>query len=152
LCGCATGPPRAVQQNKDLVRHYFEGWVNCGDPAVADALIATNLVLRNPPHVVHGLAAYKQGMAAFHAAFPDLRFTIDEEIAEGNTAAIRWTLRATNHGEYQGRPASGKTVAVTGISVFHIEEGKIKDITVSMDRLGQLEQLGWLPAPALAPK
>jgi len=152
LCGCAANREHARHQNKELVRHYFEGWANRGDPAVADALIATNLVLRNPPAVVRGLADYKQGMAAFRTAFPDLHFTIEEEIAEGNKVAVRWTLRATHLGEYQGRPPTGKTVAVTGVSIFHLADGKIRDITVSMDRLGQFQQLGWLPATVSPPK
>lgn len=135
LCGCAVNR----EHNKELVRRYFAGWANRGDPAVADELIATNVVLRNPPAVLHSLAEYKQGIAAFHTAFPDLHFTIEDEIAEGNKMAVRWTLRATNLGEYQGRPPTGKTITVTGIS--------IQDITVNMDRLGQFQQLGWSPAP-----
>lgn len=150
LCGCATS--REHEQNKELVRHYFEGWANRGDPAVADALIATNVVLRNPPAVVHSLAEYKQGMTTFHTAFPDLHFTIEDEVAEGNKVAVRWTLRATHRGEYQGRPPTGKAVTVTGISIFQIANGKIQDITVNMDRLGQFQQLGWLPVPGPPPK
>jgi steroid delta-isomerase-like uncharacterized protein len=152
LCGCATSREQALQQNKELVRRYFEGWANRGDPGVADALIATNVVLRNPPAIVLNLADYKQGMAAFHTAFPDLHFTIEEEIAEGNKVVVRWTLRATHFGEYQGRPPTGKAVTVTGISIFQIANGKIQDIKVSMDRLGQLQQLGWLPATVSPPK
>ncbi len=148
LCGCAANRNHALQQNKELVRRYFEGWANRGDPAVADALIATNVVLRNPPHIVHSLAEYKQGMAAFHTAFPDLRFTIEEEVAEGNKIAIRWTMRATHLGEYQRHAPTGKTVTVTGISIFQIADGKIQEITVNMDRLGQFQQLGWLPEPS----
>jgi steroid delta-isomerase-like uncharacterized protein len=151
FCGCAANKEQVLQQNKELVRHYFDGWANRGDPAVADALIATNVVLRNPPAVVHSLAEYKQGMATFHSAFPDLRFTIEDEIAEGNKIAVRWTLRATHLGEYQGRPPTGKTIAVTGISIFQIANGKIQEITVNMDRLGQFQQLGWLP-PLSPPK
>lgn len=146
VCGCATNRQFAHEQNKEIVRRYFEGWANRGDFAVADALIATNVVLRNPPAVVHSLAEYKQGMTAFHTAFPDLRFTVEEEIAEGNKVATRWTLRATHLGQYQGRPATEKRVTVTGMSIFQIENGKIQEITVSMDRLGQFQQLGWLPA------
>lgn len=152
LCGCAADRQHALQQNKELVRRYFQGWANRGDPAVADELIATNLVLRNPPYVVHSLAEYKQGMTAYHTAFPDLQFTVEDEIAEGNKIAVRWTLRATHLGEYQGRPPTGKAITVTGISIFQIADGKIQDITVNMDRLGQAQQLGWLPAPSPPPK
>jgi predicted ester cyclase len=58
---------------------------------VADELIATDLVLRNPPSITHGLDDYKQGMAAFHAAFPDLHFTVEDQIAEKDRVAVRWT-------------------------------------------------------------
>ena len=152
LSGCAATKQYVLQQNKELVRRYFEGWANGGDLAVADELIATNVVLRNPPAVVHSLKDYKQGMTAFHTAFPDLRFTIEDEIAEGNKIAVRWTLRATQLGEYQGHPPTGKSVTVTGISIFQIANGKIQDITVSMDRLGQFQQLGWLPSLSQPPK
>jgi steroid delta-isomerase-like uncharacterized protein len=152
LCGCAANREHALEQNKKLVRHYFDGWANRGDAAVADALIATNVVLRNPPAVVHSLMQYKQGMSAFHSAFPDLQFTIEEEIAEGDKIAVRWTLRATHLGEYQGRPPTGKAVTVTGISIFQIANGKIQEIAVNMDRLGQFQQLGWLPVLSPAPK
>jgi steroid delta-isomerase-like uncharacterized protein len=152
FCGCAANREHALQRNRKLVRHYFDGWANRGDAAVADALIATNVVLRNPPAVLHSLAEYKQGMTAFHSAFPDLRFTIEEEIAEGNKIAVRWTLRATHLGDYQGRPPTGKAVTVTGISIFQIATGKIQEITVNMDRLGQFQQLGWLPTLSPPPK
>ena len=51
---------------------------------------------QQPVALVRSLADYKQGMSALHTAFPDLRFTIDDEIAEGNKVAVRWTLRATH--------------------------------------------------------
>jgi steroid delta-isomerase-like uncharacterized protein len=144
--GCATNH-HVRWGNKEIIQRYFEEWANRGDKAVADEVIATNLVLRNPPAVIHSLEEYKQRMAAFHAAFPDLRFTIQEQIAEGDKIAVRWTLRATHQGEFQGRPPTGKTFTVTGVSLFRLAEGKIQEINVNMDRFGMMEQLGWLPPP-----
>jgi steroid delta-isomerase-like uncharacterized protein len=146
LCGCATSQDRALRYNKEIVRRYFEGWANHGDTTVADELIATNVVLRNPPAVLHSLEEYKNGMAKFHTAFPDLRFTVEDLVAEGDKIVVRWTLHGTHLGEYQGRPPTGKTMTITGVSIFRIAEGKIQEIHVSMDRLGQAQQLGWLPA------
>jgi steroid delta-isomerase-like uncharacterized protein len=148
LGGCATRTEHAPQRNREIIRRYFEEWANHGDTAVADELIATNLVLRNPPSVINSLEEYKKGMAAFHAGFPDLRFTIEDQIAEGDKITVRWTLRGTHLGEFQGRPASGKKLTVTGTSTFRLAAGKIQEIWVNMDRLGLMEQLGWLPAPA----
>jgi serine/threonine protein kinase/predicted ester cyclase len=138
-----------------IIDSYFEGWVNRGNTAVADKLIATNLVLHDPPLVIHGLEDYKTAVAKFRAAFPDARYTIQERIAEGDKVVVRWTLRATQAHEYQGQATNGKTMMVTGVSVFRIKRvrqgGKIHEIDVSMDRLGQMEQLGWLPAPLQPP-
>jgi predicted ester cyclase len=61
---------------------------------------------------------------------------------------VRWTLRATQATKYQGHAPNGKTMTVTGISIFRLADGKIQEITVNMDRLGQMEQLGWLPTAA----
>ncbi len=146
--GCATLPDHTAQQNKELVRRYFEEWVNRGDKSAANLLIATNVVVRNPPHFDDGLEAYTTRMAVFHQAFPDLRFTIQEQVAEGHTVAARWTFHGTQTREFQGRPATGAEATVTGISIFRIRDGKIREITVNMDRLGFLTQLGWLPPPA----
>ncbi len=86
-------------------------------------------------------------MTAFHNAFPDLHFTIEEQISEGHTVAARWTFHGTQTREFQGRPATGAEVTVTGISIFRIRDGKICEITANMDRLGFMTQLGWLPSP-----
>jgi len=138
-------PPR-ILSNKAIIRRYFAEWANRGNVAVADELIATNLVLRNPPAVIRSLDDYKTGMAKFRAAFPDARYTVEDLIAEGDKVVAHWTLRATQVTEYQGHAPNGKTMTVTGISIFRLADGKIQEITVNMDRLGQMEQLGWLPA------
>ena len=145
--------PEQILRNKAILHRYFEEWANHGNTAVADELIATNLVLRNPPAVIRSLEEYKTGMARFHAAFPDARYTVEDQIAEGDKVVVRWTLRATQSTKYQGHPPNGKTMTVTGISIFRLADGKIQEITVNMDRLGQMEQLGWLPgSPQLSPK
>lgn len=152
LAGCATCNDNLAQGHKQLIHRYFEEWANRGDPAAAEQLIATNVVLHNPPNVLHGLEEYKTRMAAFHSAFPDLRYTLEDQIAEGDKTVVRWTLRGTQTGEFQGHPASGRSFAITGVSLFRIAAGKIQEITVNMDRLGLMEQLGWLPAAPPPPK
>jgi len=148
LSGCASSQRLALQRNKEIIHRYFEEWGNRGDTKAADELIAPNVTLRNPPAVLHSLDEYKKGMAAFHSAFPDLHFAVEEVVAERDEVLVRWSLRGTNLADYQGRPATGKTVSVTGMSLFRLADGKIQEITVNMDRLGLMEQLGWLPEPA----
>ncbi len=146
VSGCTTTTDLALQRNKELVCRYFDAWVNRGNPAVADELIGTNVVLHNPPAVLKGLEEYKTRMAAFHAAFPDGRYSIEYQVAEADRVAVHWTLEGRQSGPFQGRPATGRPFTVSGTSIFRIAEGKIQEITVNMDRLGMMEQLGWLPA------
>ncbi len=142
LFGCVTA--RDAQRNTAILDRYFEGWANRGETAVADELIATNLVLHSPPAVLHSLDEYKQSMAGFHKAFPDLHFTIEDRIAQGNKVAVRWTWRGTHLGEYQGHAPTGKAVTMTGTSTFRIAGGKIQEIWVNMDKFGLMQQLGWI--------
>ena len=145
--------PGRPSSRDEIISSYFEEWVNRGNTAVADQIIATNLVLREPPTVIHSLEEYKTVAANFRAVFPDAHYTIEDWITVGAKVVVRWTLRATQTKEYQGHMPNGKTMTVTGVSIFHIKtggkwgRGKISQIDVIMDRLGQMEQLGWLPAP-----
>ena len=152
LAGCATDHQSGLRRNKQITQRYFDRWANHGDTEVADELITTNLVLHSPPAVISSLADYKKGMAGFHAAFPDLHFTIEDSVAEGDKVVVRWTLRGTQMTDYQGHPPSRRMMTVTGMSSFRIANGKIQEIFVNMDRHGMMEQLGWLPPTAPLPK
>ena len=147
LCGCATQHDPATR-NSAIVRHYFAEWANHGDTKTADELIATNVVLRHPHVTVTGLETYKQSMAGFHAAFPDLRYAVEDQVAEGDKVLVRWLLTGTQRSEFQGHPAAGQAIRVAGMSLFRVEGGKIQEIWVNMDRLGMQQQLDWLPTPA----
>lgn len=148
LSGCATQNGDLALSNGKLIRRYFDQWANRADTRVADELIATNVVLRHPHVTVTGLGTYKQSMAAFHAAFPDLRFTIEDTVAQRDKVLVRWLLTGTQRGELQGQTASGKSMSVAGMSLFRLADGKIQEIWVNQDRLGMQQQLGWLPTPS----
>ena len=77
-------------------------------------------------------------VAALRSAFPDLHFTLEDELAEGNKVATRWVMRGT-----QGP----RKVDVSGMDIFLIENGKIREIWVNMDTLAQARQMGTVPAP-----
>lgn len=134
-----TGKPRGMapdqlRRNKAIIARYFEEWADRGNTVVADELLATNLVLRNPPAVIRSLEDYKNGMAKFHAAFPGARYTVEELIAERDKVVARWMLRGKQAVDYQGHTPNGKTMTVTGASIFRLAEGKIQEIWVNMDR------------------
>jgi steroid delta-isomerase-like uncharacterized protein len=135
-----------MTDNKLLARRYFDRILNAGDFSVAETLLASDFIFRNPPIVARGVGEFKAAIDAVRAGFPDLHFNIHDEIAEGDKVAIRWTVTGTQRGDFLGHPASGRTIDVTGMNVFRIASGKIQEVWVNMDRLGEAEQLGWISA------
>jgi len=133
--------------NKLLARRYFDQILNAGNFSVAETLLGDDFVFSNPPIVARGVNEFKAAIDAVRAGFPDLHFTIHDEIAEADKVAVRWTVRGTQRGDFLGHAASGKTIEVTGMNVFRIAAGKIQEVWVNMDRLGEAEQLGWISSP-----
>jgi len=81
----------------------------------------------------------------------ETRFTIEDQIAEGDRVATRVTLRAVHSGgDFQGLPPTGKRIAVSGISIERIKDGKIVERRVDSDWWGMMQQLGLIPTPQLA--
>lgn len=130
--------------NKALARRYFSEILNRCDFSAADALLAPDLIFRNPPVVAHGPKAFEAAIREVRAAFPDLTFGIEDEIAEADKVVVRWRVSGTQAGAFFGHPASGRRIDVTGINIFRVVGGKIHEVWVNMDRLGEAEQLGWI--------
>ena len=150
LCGCASRQQLALKRNRDIIHRYFEEWGNHGDTKAADELIATDVTLRSPPAVLRSLEEYKKGMTAFHTAFPDLHFTVEEMIAEGDKVVVRSTFRGTHKGDLMGIPPTGKQVTMPLILIYRIADDKIVEHWMQADALGLLQQLGAIPAPTPA--
>lgn len=93
-------------QNTMLVRRGVEEVWNRGKYAILDELVASDIVVHSstPGDEIHGREGIKQFYTTLRAAFPDIHFTIEDQIAEGDTVVTRWTARATHNGEFQGVP------------------------------------------------
>lgn len=83
---------------------------------------------------------------------PDLRFTIEQEVAEGDAVVSRWTAKGTNSGPLMGIPPTGKVITMAGINIFRIANGKITEDRTAEDTLGLLQQLGVVPPLGPPPK
>jgi predicted ester cyclase len=97
-----------------------------------------------------GQAPGREGLKAFLAtvlfpAFPDQRWVPDEQISEGDKVVSRFTMFGTHRGDFMGIPATGKSVAVKGVVIDHVVDGKWKDSRILMDNLILLQQLGAIP-------
>jgi steroid delta-isomerase-like uncharacterized protein len=140
----------STEQNKAIVRRYWEEVWNQGNLAVVDELIASDFdghPLPGEPDFGRGSAGQKQFVDMYRTAFPDLRMTIEDMTAEGDRVAVRWTARGTNTGEMMGMPATGKHATVTGTFFNRLAAGKIAEGWGNFDALGMLQQLGVIPTP-----
>jgi predicted ester cyclase len=141
-------------ENKAVARRYIEEFWSRGDLAVADELIAPDYVVHDPgtPGRTGGVQGEKDVNRMYRAVFPDLRFSTEDVVGEGDRAAIRWIARGTQRGELLGIAPTGRQVAIDGISIVRIVGGRIAEHWLNWDTVGMLQQLGAIPAPGQAPQ
>ena len=139
----------SAEQNKAIVRSFLEGIFTQGNPDVVDELAAPDFVVHDPSSEAGDVDAegVKESIAWSHNAFPDLRVTIEDQVAEGDKVATRWTVRGRHHGEMMGAAPTGKQVTFTGTQTDYISGGKIVESWSNWDTLGMLRQIGAVPVP-----
>lgn len=141
------------ETNKTVSRRFFNEVFGKGNLAVADEIIVKDHINTgpgNPPGLLPGIEGTKQLVTMYRNAFPDVHFTIDEQLAEGDKVMTRWTAHGTHQGELAGIPATGKSSTVTGVAVDRIVNGKITESWGIFDEFGMMQELGIIPKPELA--
>jgi len=137
------------EENKSLGRRIVDA-VNTGNLAAIDDVFASAYVERNPfPGTTPDREGFKQGLTTFRAAFPDFRYTIEDEIVVGDKLVHRLIARGTQKGEYLGVPATGKQASWSEIHIGRIADGKVVEHWGLTDQLGMMQQLGLSTAPQL---
>lgn len=140
-----------TEVNKANTRRFYDEVFNKKNGAAIDEFIALNHVDHAaPPGMPGGLEGVKQTINMYLTAFPDLHFTVEDMIAEGDKVAVRLTTRGTQQGEFMGVPPTGKHTTVTAIDINRFAGGKCVEHWLQMDTLGLLQQLGVVPAPGQA--
>lgn len=128
--------------NKQTVRRLYEACINAGALGLLDELVSPDYV---GPRGEKGPAGFRDTIEGLRTGVPDIRFTIDELVAEGDAVAVHWTWRGTQTGVLNGLAASGKSLTNPGIALYHLKDGKIVRGTLQTDRLGLLQQIGVVP-------
>ena len=139
----------STEDNKARTRRAFDA-LNERNWTGFYELIAPDIVLHNASMTIQGLEAYKQFFSLYYTAFPDLHFTIEDLIAEGDQVVTRYTARGTQTGDLMGIAPTGKQVTTTGINIYRLANGKAVEGWTNFDGLGQLQQLGVVPVPGQA--
>ena len=134
----------SITENKALVRRLYDEVWNKRRLEIVNEFIS-------PSHALSGSLfsdssvgpnAYKRIVTEFIAAFPDLRFTVGDMIAEKDHVAVSWTISGTHKREFRGVAPTHKKISVDGVTIHHIARGRILDSDVRLDHLGLLTQLG----------
>jgi predicted ester cyclase len=116
--------------NKELSRRFTELF-STGDPALADAILARDLVFHGTSGdgELHGIDAFKAFVAQYRQAFPDARSSVEDQVAEADKVATRWRAR-------------GSGFEMDGVTIERIADGRIAEVWVARDELGLMRQLG----------
>lgn len=137
-----------ANDNIALTRRWFEEVWSQGRRETIDELFAADGRMHGvggPQDVVHGPAGFRAQYEPLKGAFPDIRFTIEEAIAERDLVAIRWTATATHQGDHLGMPATQKPVTVTGMGFARFRDGKIVEAWNNWDMMGLMHAIGQTP-------
>jgi len=137
------------ETNKALVRRVIEEYFNKRNVGVFDEVYA-DCVYRAPGVGELRGEAYRQFVASALAAFPDGRWTIEDQVAEGDKVVTRWTFLGTHQKEIMGIAATGRQVRISGIVIDRIVGGRIAEEWEEYDMLGMMQQLSALPLPSPA--
>ncbi|WP_386071306.1 ester cyclase [Tahibacter sp. UC22_41] len=137
----------SLELNKSITRRVYEEGLSQGRfevPYSADFV----------GHGGRNTFTHADGMAeasGWRDAFPDLKITVDKQVAEGDLVAVRWTARGTNTGAGNGIPATGRAVQTMGTTLFRVADGRIAEEWTCADSLGLMKQLGMLPQATAVP-
>ena len=117
-----------VEANKALVRRvYTEWWNEHGSGASVDEMVKPDFIGHLDNGKIRTIDTLPHDIAVFQSALGGLREDVDDMIAEGDRVAVRYTLHATHTGDFYGVKATGKTIKISGIEIFRIEDGKIAE-------------------------
>jgi len=143
----------SLERNKELVRRAYLVAMNNRDMSVIDEVFAPDYVVHYPEvPPIRGLTDAKEALSAFLDAFPDIRFTIEDQLAEGDKVTTRWSARGTHSAEYRGFPKAAKPIPPTGrpvefsaTDIYLIKDGKIAEEWNTLAEILILNQIGAMP-------
>jgi steroid delta-isomerase-like uncharacterized protein len=138
----------STEANKAVQRRIVAEFINKGNLAVATELVAEDHVGLEPsPPRGPGRAGMVASLDTMRAAFPDLEYTIEEQVAEGDTVACYIIFRGTHLGPFMGIPPTGKRVTVPSMGFDYFRDGQCAQTRLLIDSMSMMQQLGVIPAP-----
>jgi steroid delta-isomerase-like uncharacterized protein len=131
-----------AKKNKEVVRKLYEVFLNTGKLESLDQVIAEDYV---GPNDQRGPSALAETIQGIRQGFPDIQWTVEDLVAEGDKVVVRWSWRGTHSGSFRGFPASQKQVTNNAIAIYQFRDNKIVHAWMQTDQLGFLQQIGVIP-------
>lgn len=136
----------SAEENKAIVRRFFEEGPSKGNLADADELLSPSFSLHTPLPSAPGIPGMNDIITACRAAFLHLNVTVEDMVADGDKVAARFTAHGIHKGSFMSLPPTGKPITMTGIEIFRIEDGRIAELWGEANLLGLMVQLGVIPS------
>ena len=139
-------------QNKEIAHRFIEEVWNQGKLDAVDDIVTNDIVIHSAGRDIEGIESFKKYIMSYRNAFPDIKFTIEEQIAQGDKVAERYAIRSTHQGELQGIPPTGKQIKIVSIDITRFLDGKMVERWGEFDSIGLMMQLGMELKPKEAEK
>jgi steroid delta-isomerase-like uncharacterized protein len=137
-----------MQDNATIVRRFVKDVITQGHMDLAAQYVWEDVVEQVPlPGQGPGLEGLKDILRGMRTAFPDIDFSIREQVSESDKVASRFEWTGTHQADFMGIPATGRKVNVWGIVIDRLVDGRIKETRIIMDTMGLMMQLGTMPSP-----
>lgn len=135
-----------IEENKKFMRSFIEEVVNKKNLLATEELVDEDFIEHLPfPGQGPGREGLKVALTAMFTGFPDMNWTVQEQIAEGEKVVTRFSWTGTHQGEFMGIPATSKRVEVWGVVIDVVKNGLFSESRIIMDTVGLLQQLGVIP-------
>jgi steroid delta-isomerase-like uncharacterized protein len=135
-----------AESNKRIMERWTTEFLPHGNAALAEEFISPDIVMNFAGQQQQGRDTYLGIVAANSAAFPDLRWTVEDMVAEGDTVAVRYTMTGTHQGTFTGVAATGTAVRAESMTFYRLADGKIVEEHAQLDMLSLLQQMGAVPS------
>ena len=136
----------SAQENKEKARRLLEEAFGQGELEIVDEVLDPDFVCYDPNSesgAVRGADTIKQEIEWFRNAMPDLTYTVEDQVAEGDKVVTRYRATGTHQGEFFGVAPTGKSIEMSGIQIDRFDEsGKMVEEWPEYDMLGAMKQMG----------
>jgi steroid delta-isomerase-like uncharacterized protein len=137
-----------LEENKKFMNSFIEEVINKQNLNTANSIVSKEFIEHVPfPGQGPGREGLIFALNSMFLGFPDMKWTVDEQIAEGEKVVTRFTWTGTHKGEFMGIPPTNKRVKVWGVVIDVVRNGLFSESRIIMDSVGLLQQLGVMPQP-----